>query len=217
MKAGVSRQFRWVLALVAALVAMPMAVMASEVVVTSVVDATAPTGSVTLAPGASETITINMTVTGKQDGTATFEVYRDWTLTSGTFAGSNSQEFTVGPRAASDPATTFSTSGTVTVAVGQAPGTFTLAVGAFDITNSNPTGAKLAAGSSSSYSVTVSAPATPANQATTDISLSPSSVNENEPVGTVVGTFSAEDPDVGDSHTFSLVSGAGATTTPPSS
>ena len=45
----------------------------------------------------------------------------------------------------------------------------------------------------------------------TDISLSSSSVPENQPVGTVVGMFSASDPDVGDTHTFALVSGAGST------
>ncbi len=43
----------------------------------------------------------------------------------------------------------------------------------------------------------------------TDIALSNSSVAENEPVGTTVGTLSATDPDAGDSHTFTLVSGTG--------
>lgn len=124
----------------------------------SVVDVTAPAGSVTLAPGGSGSITINMSVTGNQAGTATFEVYRDWTLSGGVFAGSNPQEFTVAPRAGGDPATTFSTSGTVTVAAGQADGTFTLAVGAFDITNSNQTGGKLAAGDPGNYQVTVQTP-----------------------------------------------------------
>jgi hypothetical protein len=124
----------------------------------AVVDVTVPVNAVTLAPGASGAITINLSVSGNQVGTATFEVFRDWTLSGGTFAGSNPQEFTVGPRAGGDPATTFSTTGTVSVAAGQAAGTFTLAVGAFDITNSNATGAKLAAGDSSSYQVTVSPP-----------------------------------------------------------
>jgi len=122
------------------------------------VDVTAPTGSVTLERGGSGPITINMTVTGKQEGTATFKVYRDWTLSAGVFAGSNPQTFTVNPRAALDPPTTFITTGTVTVASGQAAGTFTLAVSAFDITNTNTTGAKLNAGSSSSYLVNVSVP-----------------------------------------------------------
>jgi hypothetical protein len=124
----------------------------------SVVDVTAPTGSVSLAPGASGSITINMSVTGNQAGTATFEVHRNWSLSGGVFTGSNPQEFTVAPRAAADPPTTFSTTGTVSVAAGQATGTFTLAVGAFDITNTNATGAKLAAGDSSTYQVTVTSP-----------------------------------------------------------
>ena len=135
----------------------PALVLASEVDV-AVVDVTTPTNSVAVAPGGSAGITINMSVTGNQAGFATFEVYRDWTLSGGTFTGSNPQEFAVAPRSGGDPATTLSTTGTVTVAAGQSSGTFALAVGAFDITNSNATGAKLAAGDSSTYSVTVTAP-----------------------------------------------------------
>ncbi|MFP4440027.1 MAG: carboxypeptidase regulatory-like domain-containing protein [Chloroflexaceae bacterium] len=52
---------------------------------------------------------------------------------------------------------------------------------------------------------------TEGNHAPTDISLSNSSVDENADVGTVVGTLSATDSDAEDTHTFSLVSGAGAT------
>ena len=122
-------------------VGVPLAALASDVDV-AVVDVTAPTGSVSLAPGGSGPITINMSVTGNQAGTATFTVNRDWTLSGGTFTGSTPQTFTVPPRSGGDPATTFSTSGTVTVAAGHGTGTFTLAVGAFDITNSNATGAK---------------------------------------------------------------------------
>jgi hypothetical protein len=129
----------------------------------AIVDATAPTGSVTLAPGASGAITINLSVTGNQVGTATFDVYRDWTLSGGTFIGSNPQTFTVPPRAAQDAATTFSTSGNVTVDAGQPNGDFILAVGVFNITNSNSTGAKLAAGSSSNYLITVAAPPPPSD------------------------------------------------------
>ncbi len=124
----------------------------------SIVDATAPTGSVTLAAGASGAIAINLSVTGKQDGTATFDVYRDWTLSGGVFAGSNPQTFTVPARAAQDDPTTFSANGTVTAAAGQADGIFTLAVGAFGITNINTTGAKLSVGNSSAYSITVETP-----------------------------------------------------------
>ncbi len=52
---------------------------------------------------------------------------------------------------------------------------------------------------------------TEGNHAPTDISLSNSSVDENADAGTVVGTLSATDSDAEDTHTFSLVSGAGAT------
>ena len=50
-----------------------------------------------------------------------------------------------------------------------------------------------------------------ANDAPTDISLSSTSVAENQPIGTSVGTFSTTDPDSGDTHTYSLVSGTGDT------
>lgn len=49
------------------------------------------------------------------------------------------------------------------------------------------------------------------NEAPTDASLSPSSVAENQPVGTAVGVLSAADADAGETHTFALVSGAGGT------
>lgn len=124
----------------------------------AVVDVTVPVGAVTLAPGASGPVTINMTVSGNQAGTATFEVYQDWTLSAGEFIGSNAKEFTVAPRVAQAQATTFSTSGTVSVATGQGAGTFTLRAAAVDITNSNSTGAKLTAGTASNYNVTVVVP-----------------------------------------------------------
>jgi hypothetical protein len=48
-----------------------------------------------------------------------------------------------------------------------------------------------------------------ANRAPTDVALSPSSVAENQPSGTEVGTLSSTDPDSSDTHTYSLVSGTG--------
>ncbi len=125
----------------------------------SVVDVDAPTGQVSLAPGGSGNITIKLSVTGNQDGTATFKINRTWTLSGGAFSGSNPETFTVPPRKGGDPATTFTTSGTITVASGHTTGgPFTLAVPAFDITNSNTSGGKLESGSFSSYAVTVVAP-----------------------------------------------------------
>jgi hypothetical protein len=48
------------------------------------------------------------------------------------------------------------------------------------------------------------------NDAPTDLSLSPSSIAENNAVNAVVGTFTSTDPDAGDNHIYSLVSGAGS-------
>src|SRR5687767_2330057 len=49
------------------------------------------------------------------------------------------------------------------------------------------------------------------NEAPSDIALSNASVDENQPSGTNVGTFSTTDPDAGDTFSYSLVSGAGDT------
>ncbi len=50
-----------------------------------------------------------------------------------------------------------------------------------------------------------------ANSAPTDLALSPTTVAENQPSGTTVGTFSSTDPDVGDTFTYTLAAGAGDT------
>lgn len=47
------------------------------------------------------------------------------------------------------------------------------------------------------------------NAAPTDLTLSPASIQENEPAGTTVGTLTATDPDVGDTVTYTLVTGVG--------
>jgi ELWxxDGT repeat protein len=49
------------------------------------------------------------------------------------------------------------------------------------------------------------------NDAPTDLGLSASSVNENVAANTVVGTFSSVDQDSGNTFTYSLVAGSGAT------
>ena len=181
-------------ATLALLALMPVPTIASSVD-ESIVDTTAPTGSVTLAPTESGAITINLSVTGNQVGSATFDVYRNWTLSAGAFSGANPQTFTVPPRGSGDPPTTFSTSGSVNVAAGQANGTFTLAVGAFNIANTNTTGAKLGAGASSSYLVTVSGP--PPDTTAPKLSM-PAEVNTEatSAAGAAVSyTVSATDPD----------------------
>jgi gliding motility-associated-like protein len=49
------------------------------------------------------------------------------------------------------------------------------------------------------------------NSAPIDIALSETTIGENEPEGTAIGNLSATDPDAGDAHTYSLVSGEGST------
>ncbi len=49
------------------------------------------------------------------------------------------------------------------------------------------------------------------NEAPVDISVSPSTITENQPVGTTVGNLVTNDPDTGDTFNYALVSGAGST------
>jgi ELWxxDGT repeat protein len=49
------------------------------------------------------------------------------------------------------------------------------------------------------------------NEAPTDISLAPNSVEEKQAVGTAIGTLTAVDPDLNDAYTYTLVSGTGST------
>ncbi len=55
----------------------------------------------------------------------------------------------------------------------------------------------------------VIADAVPAAQAPTDIALSASTVNQSAPLNATVGTLSTTDANAGDTHTYTLVSGAG--------
>lgn len=48
------------------------------------------------------------------------------------------------------------------------------------------------------------------NDPPTDITLAPSAIPENEAIGADIGDLTAADPDAGDSHTFTLVPGAGS-------
>jgi uncharacterized repeat protein (TIGR01451 family) len=59
--------------------------------------------------------------------------------------------------------------------------------------------------------VTIGTDETPGNLAPTDLVLSATTVNENVPPNTVIGTFSSTDPDSGNSFTYSLVAGTGDT------
>ena len=137
------------------IMAVPLAALASDAKVT-ISDATAPASSITLSPGETSALTVTIEVTGAQVNAATFTVNRDYTLAGGSFTGSNPQTFSVAPQSGG-ATTTFTTTGTLTVAAGQAPGAFPLTAGVFAITNPNAPGAKLSAGSGGAYVVRVEA------------------------------------------------------------
>ncbi|HEY7030136.1 MAG TPA: Ig-like domain-containing protein, partial [Thermomicrobiales bacterium] len=65
-------------------------------------------------------------------------------------------------------------------------------------------------GDADSNVATVSITINPVNDAPTDIALDNASVPENQPGGTLVGTFSTTDADPGDTFTYTLVGGAGS-------
>ncbi len=62
-----------------------------------------------------------------------------------------------------------------------------------------------------SYTQTLTITVANVNEAPTALALDISSVAENAPTGTTVGTFTTTDPDSGDSHSYALVSGSGDT------
>jgi len=66
-------------------------------------------------------------------------------------------------------------------------------------------------GTYKSNTATVNITVNPINDAPTDIALSANTVVENLPINTVIGTLSSTDPDLGDTFSYSLVSGAGST------
>ncbi|MDQ4095609.1 MAG: Ig-like domain-containing protein, partial [Actinomycetota bacterium] len=60
---------------------------------------------------------------------------------------------------------------------------------------------------SSSARAAVEIDVAPVNDPPTDITLGDNTIDENEAIGTAVGTFSVDDPDASDTNTLSLVSG----------
>ena len=114
----------------------------------------APVSGVTLEAGDTYSFTIQMTITGRQDNQATFKINRDWVLEGGAFTGSNPDTITVPARAAQDPATVITRTGTVTVDDDELDGgPFTLEIVPFDIVTSAP--AALSVRTTASLEVTV--------------------------------------------------------------
>lgn len=125
---------------------------------TAVADVTAPTNQVTLSPGGSATIKIKVTVSGRQDNSATFEVYKDWSLSGGVWTGSNAQSQVTPVRASgpsAPPAYVYEFDGSVSVSPTQecSATAFNLAIGVTVTATTAP--AALAARNASNYDVFV--------------------------------------------------------------
>ncbi len=89
----------------------------------------------------------------------------------------------------------------------------------FSVTNATTATATVPVGATSG-NVTITTPSGTSNgvaftvitnQAPTALGLSPQSVAENTAGGTAIGNFSTTDPDAGNTHTYSFVTGVGAT------
>ena len=63
--------------------------------------------------------------------------------------------------------------------------------------------------STTDYTLTIDVIST--NDPPTDIFLTNAIIAENQPIPTMIGDLSSEDPDVGDTHTYTLVAGSGST------
>jgi hypothetical protein len=90
-----------------------------------------------------QSVVLTFSVTGNQLGTATFKVNSSWTYNGTSWLGSVPVSVTVPPRAGGTPATIRMVTISVANGSGTTSGTTILTVPAFDVTNSNTTGAKL--------------------------------------------------------------------------
>ena len=143
-----------------------------------------------------DALTVNYTV----GGTATFDTdytqtgAASFTATTGTVtfaAGSDTATVTIDPTADTNVEDDETVTLNLAPGTGYAIGTTDAVVGIITNTDTDTD--------------------TPSNQAPTNLALSATTVDENVPVNTVIGTFSTTDPDSGNSFTYSLVTGTGDT------
>ena len=143
-----------------------------------------------------DALTVNYTV----GGTATFDTdytqtgAASFTATTGTVtfaAGSDTATVTIDPTADTNVEDDETVTLNLAPGTGYAIGTTDAVVGIITNTDTDTD--------------------TPSNQAPTNLALSATTVDENVPVNTVIGTFSTTDPDTGNSFTYSLVTGTGDT------
>ena len=139
--------------------------------------------------------TVVRTYTITNSGTATLNLSGSPRV---TVSGTHAADFTV----TTQPAATVAAGGTSTFQVTFDPsavGTRTAALSiANDDADENP------------YNYSIQGTGTVANVAPTNILLSSTNVAENLPVGTKVGHFTTQDPDAGNTFTYSLVAGTGS-------
>lgn len=121
----------------------------------SVVDAIAPDDQVSVEAGTSTSILVRFTVKGEQDGYATFKYVSEWGIENGALQPLNTDTVETPPKDA-DTVLEHDRVVYIKVAEDQEAGIFGLNIKAFDIKNSNTSGAKLGGGGSASYDVEVS-------------------------------------------------------------
>jgi hypothetical protein len=152
------RRRRFVAAATAGTMLAASVALASDLdVATLDIDTNAPVTEITLEAGDEYTFKIEMSITGQQNGNATFKLNRDWVLEGGSFTGSNPQSFEVSSRSASAQPTVLETTGKLTVAADQPAGAFTLRLSGYDFETSSPPALKM--GTPATLGVSVRSPA----------------------------------------------------------
>ena len=153
-------------------------------------------------------------------GTGTNTAPTDIALSPASIAENNAVNATVGTLSATDPDAAETHTFTLVTGAGSTDnGSFTingtalrLTPGAnFELKNSYALRVRVTDSSSGTYEEALTVTITNVNESPTDIALSATSIAENNAANTTVGTLSATDPDAGETHTFTLVTGAGST------
>lgn len=139
--------------IVALIIINPATVSASEIN-SAIVDTVVQDGTVTIEQGTNVDVNVLFTVTGHQDGYATFKYISVWSVADGTLVPVETASVTTPPKAAG---TTLDYYRTVSILTdnNQPAGSYSLRITPFDIVNSNQTGAKLNLGNAAVYELAV--------------------------------------------------------------
>lgn len=141
-------------ALIISLLILNPAIVSASEVDCAIVDTIAQGNVVSVEQGSTTNVNVLFTVTGHQEGYATFKYVSVWTASDGTLVPVETASVTTPPKAAG---TVLEYYRMVSIIAGdnQPTGNYQLNITAFDIVNSNQTGAKLNIGDTATYNLAV--------------------------------------------------------------